>query len=87
MSNLKYLLRNGWKYEPTLEIYRWRDPINLLSVYSEKNAVLIQQERDNQAALLKEKETPHEMNGCDHKFIDSNICLKCGWNPKEKETK
>jgi hypothetical protein len=21
------------------------------------------------------------MNGCDHKFIDSSHCLKCGWTP------
>lgn len=20
---------------------------------------------------------------CDHKFVDSKICLKCGWNPKK----
>ena len=21
--------------------------------------------------------------GCDHKFVDSNVCLKCGWTPGE----
>lgn len=20
---------------------------------------------------------------CDHKFVDSKVCLKCGWNPDE----
>jgi len=22
---------------------------------------------------------------CDHKFVDSNHCLKCGWSPLEQE--
>ncbi len=22
------------------------------------------------------------MARCDHKFIDSRVCLKCGWNPE-----
>lgn len=23
---------------------------------------------------------------CDHKFVDSNRCLKCGWSPDEDKT-
>ena len=30
---------------------------------------------------------PHEMNGCDHKFVDSKSCLKCGWAPPKRATK
>ncbi len=22
-----------------------------------------------------------EAPGCDHKFVGSNVCLKCGWKP------
>ena len=43
---------------------------------------------DRMLELLESfKVETHEMNGCDHKFVDSNVCLKCGWNPKEGETK
>ena len=24
---------------------------------------------------------------CNHKFIDSNFCLKCGWSPEDKNMK
>ena len=26
-------------------------------------------------------------NGCDHKLIDSNVCLKCGWSPPIRKRK
>jgi hypothetical protein len=26
------------------------------------------------------------MAHCDHKFIDSKVCIKCGWSPGEAET-
>lgn len=26
------------------------------------------------------------MNGCDHKFIDSSRCVKCGWDPGISKT-
>ncbi len=25
------------------------------------------------------------MTGCDHKFVDSKVCLKCGWQPPPRQ--
>ncbi len=27
--------------------------------------------------------TPDRTPDCDHKFVDSNRCLKCGWTPRD----
>ena len=31
--------------------------------------------------LLRRSASPSEQAACDHKFVDSNSCLKCGWMP------
>ena len=35
----------------------------------------------NRLADKRRKEREAEQAACDHKFVDSNSCLKCGWMP------
>jgi hypothetical protein len=33
------------------------------------------------------KPKPSEQNGCDHKFVDSKRCMKCGWTPPARSAR
>jgi hypothetical protein len=48
------------------------------------NERLAKAELANRAAKAKREEPPHELNGCDHKFIGTKNCVKCGWVPPAK---
>ena len=40
------LLARGWVHDPSYHVHQWRDPLNLLSWYTFRDACLIQQQRD-----------------------------------------
>lgn len=44
----KYLVERGWAKNPDIQVFQWRDPQNLLSHYSFKNALKIQRRRDEE---------------------------------------
>lgn len=45
-----------------------------------ERAFLHEQEHEQEQERGGEGE-PRRPKGCDHKFVDSTACLKCGWRP------
>lgn len=62
-------------------------PENRKRIIEDVKKMLLELNPDQQ---ILERENPdsedyykQKVPRCDHKFVDSNFCLKCGWNPDQ----
>lgn len=90
-GSIGYVRKCQGSHGPYLKVYVSRGPRTGAWIFPEKfGKPAIHWSEDGLAILCAgcdrrfrtAPEIPMAPKGCDHKFIDSTHCLKCGWEPK-----